>query len=205
MNIGTLPVLEKNRRILSLWFPRLAAERVLRLGRGLPHGPFAVVGDINNTQVLTSLSVEPEAAGLRGGQPLRDARAMCPELATKLANPQLDALFLQVLRRWAGKFSPWVSEEAPEGLVIDLTGAQSSMVFRPLPQDDPTQRKPDISRAKDHLNWEPKIALREGLQATIAYFDDLLTRDIDLGNASAKAIPWTRRQRANGVDHAAAL
>ncbi|EEB85099.1 UDP-glucuronic acid decarboxylase family protein [Roseobacter sp. GAI101] len=92
-------------------------------------------------------------------------------------------------------------------LVIDLTGAQSSMVFRPLPQDDPTQRKPDISRAKDHLNWEPKIALREGLQATIAYFDDLLTRDIDLGSASAsaKAIPWTRRQRANGVDHAAAL
>ena len=112
----------KNRRILSLWFPRLSAERCLRLNRGLPQGPFAVVGDVNNAQLLTSLSCEAEAAGLRRGQPLRDARAMCPDLVTRLANPRLDALFLQVLRRWAGKFSPWVGEEPPESLVIDLTG-----------------------------------------------------------------------------------
>ncbi len=113
----------KNRRILSLWFPRLAAERCLRARRGLPpQGPFAVVGDVHNAQVLTSLTAEAEAVGLVRGQPLRDAHAMCPELETKLANPRLDAAFLTVLRRWAGKLSPWVSEEKPEALVIDITG-----------------------------------------------------------------------------------
>ena len=82
----------------------------------------AVVGEERNAQVLVSLSAEAEAAGLVRGQPLRDARAMCPDLQTRLANPRLDAAFLTALRRWAGKFSPWVSEEPPEALVIDLTG-----------------------------------------------------------------------------------
>jgi protein ImuB len=110
------------RRILSLWFPRLAAERCLRDMRGLPAGPFAIVGDQGNAQVLVSLSAEAEAAGLTCGQPLRDAHAMCPDLQTRLENRELNRLFLTVLRRWAGKFSPWVAEEAPGGLVIDLTG-----------------------------------------------------------------------------------
>ena len=110
------------RRILSLWFPRLAAERCLRRGFGVPGAAFVVVGEERNAQVLVSLSSEAEAAGLTRGQPLRDARAMCPDLQTKLQNPELDRGFLTVLRRWAGKFSPWVSEEPPEALVIDLTG-----------------------------------------------------------------------------------
>lgn len=110
------------RRILSLWFPRLAAERALRQGAGVAGVPFAVVGVVQNAQVLVSLSDEAEQAGLTRGQPLRDAHAMCPELQTKLQNVQLDRAFLTVLRRWAGKFSPWVSEEPPEALVIDLTG-----------------------------------------------------------------------------------
>lgn len=110
------------RRILSLWFPRLAAERALRQGAGIAGAPFAVVGDVQNAQVLVSLSDEAEEAGLTQGQPLRDAHAMCPELQTKLQNIQLERAFLTVLRRWAGKFSPWVSEEAPEALLIDLTG-----------------------------------------------------------------------------------
>ncbi len=110
------------RRILSLWFPRLSAERCLRQGAALPGVPFAVAGEDQNAQVLVSLSAEAEAAGLTLGQPLRDARAMCPDLQTRLQNRQLDATFLTVLRRWAGKFSPWVSEEAPDALVIDLTG-----------------------------------------------------------------------------------
>lgn len=111
-----------HRRILSLWFPRLAAERCLREARGLLHGPFAVVDEERNAHVLVSLSAEAQAAGLRRGQPLRDARAMCPELQTRLANPQIDAAFLALLRRWAGRFSPWVAEEEPESLMIDLTG-----------------------------------------------------------------------------------
>jgi protein ImuB len=111
-----------NHRILSLWFPRLAAERVLRRRAVALPVPFAVVGDQHGAQVLTSLNVEAEGAGLRLGQPLRDATAMCPGLQTVVADPLAEAAFLTVLRRWAGKFSPWVAEEEPAALVVDLTG-----------------------------------------------------------------------------------
>jgi protein ImuB len=111
-----------NRRILSLWFPRLAAERALRVDRGRREGPFAIVAERGNMQVLTSLSAEAEAEGLTRGQPLRDAQAMCPALLTRPANPLAEAAFLSALRRWAGKFSPWVAEEPPAALVVDLTG-----------------------------------------------------------------------------------
>ncbi|PLL11961.1 DNA methylase [Tabrizicola sp. TH137] len=113
------------RRILSLWFPRLGAERGLRRARagmaGLA-GPLAVVGERNGAQVITSVSAEAEAAGVSLGQPLRDATAMCPALTTIPADPAAEAAFLMRLRRWAGKFSPWVAEEPPGGLVVDLTG-----------------------------------------------------------------------------------
>jgi UDP-glucuronate decarboxylase len=58
--------------------------------------------------------------------------------------------------------------------VVDLTGAKSKLVFRPLPSDDPKQRQPDIAKARELLGWEPKVKLREGLVHTIAYFDGLL-------------------------------
>jgi len=60
--------------------------------------------------------------------------------------------------------------------ILDLTGSRSPFLHEPLPQDDPRQRQPDISLAKHHLDWEPKIALRDGLKPTIAYFDALLSR-----------------------------
>ncbi len=58
--------------------------------------------------------------------------------------------------------------------VIALTGSKSRIVRKPLPSDDPRQRQPDISLARETLKWEPKVALREGLRQTIAYFDALL-------------------------------
>ncbi len=58
--------------------------------------------------------------------------------------------------------------------VIAITGSKSKLVFHPLPQDDPQQRRPDISLARSVLGWEPKVALEEGLRHTIAYFDRLL-------------------------------
>lgn len=61
-------------------------------------------------------------------------------------------------------------------MVIELTGSQSKIVFQPLPSDDPKQRKPDITLAKEKLGWEPKIQLREGLVKTIEYFDELLKK-----------------------------
>ncbi|SHJ27659.1 UDP-glucuronic acid decarboxylase family protein [Wenxinia saemankumensis] len=60
-------------------------------------------------------------------------------------------------------------------MVIDLTGSPSRIVYRPLPQDDPLQRKPDIARARSVLGWQPAIPLRDGLARTIAYFDERLT------------------------------
>jgi UDP-glucuronate decarboxylase len=60
--------------------------------------------------------------------------------------------------------------------VVALTGSKSKLVFQPLPADDPRQRQPDIRKAKEILNWEPTVALRDGLVKTIEYFDDLLRR-----------------------------
>jgi len=59
-------------------------------------------------------------------------------------------------------------------IVIEMTGARSKIVKRPLPQDDPMQRCPDITKAKTLLGWEPTIALRQGLEKTIAYFKGAL-------------------------------
>lgn len=59
-------------------------------------------------------------------------------------------------------------------LVIELTGSKSRIIYKPKPEDDPRQRKPDISLARELMQWEPKIALREGLQKTIHYFDKVL-------------------------------
>jgi UDP-glucuronate decarboxylase len=58
--------------------------------------------------------------------------------------------------------------------VIDLTASRSKLVHRPLPEDDPRQRRPDISKAKQKLGWEPRTPLNEGLKKTIAYFETLL-------------------------------
>jgi len=58
--------------------------------------------------------------------------------------------------------------------VIELTGSKSDIEYRPLPQDDPRQRQPDISKARALLDWQPTIQLEEGVRRTIAYFDELL-------------------------------
>ncbi|MCP4395369.1 MAG: SDR family oxidoreductase [Alphaproteobacteria bacterium] len=59
--------------------------------------------------------------------------------------------------------------------VIDLIGSKSKIIHEPLPEDDPKQRKPDITLAREKLNWEPTVPLREGLQKTIHYFDGLIS------------------------------
>jgi UDP-glucuronate decarboxylase len=58
-------------------------------------------------------------------------------------------------------------------LVIKLTGSSSGLVYKPLPQDDPKQRQPDITVARRDLSWEPSVPLEEGLGATIGYFRQL--------------------------------
>jgi len=62
-------------------------------------------------------------------------------------------------------------------LVLELTGSRSRLTFIPAREDDPRQRRPDITLAREQLNWEPQVALREGLRETIDYFDDLLRQE----------------------------
>ncbi len=61
-------------------------------------------------------------------------------------------------------------------LVLDITGSRSRIVRHPLPQDDPKQRQPDITLAREALGWAPKVELRQGLERTVAYFEGLLAR-----------------------------
>jgi UDP-glucuronate decarboxylase len=73
--------------------------------------------------------------------------------------------------------------------IIDLTGSRSFIDYRPALQDDPRQRCPNIQRAKDLLDWQPKVGLEEGLKRTIDYFDQLLSRDAPaLRQPSRKAV-----------------
>jgi UDP-glucuronate decarboxylase len=61
-------------------------------------------------------------------------------------------------------------------MIIELTGSKAKIDFRPLPDDDPRQRKPDISKAQKTMDWKPQIALKDGLSKTIEYFEQLLRK-----------------------------
>lgn len=115
---------------------------------------------------------------IRGFRALMDAPDGLP-LPVNLGNP--------------GEFS--IRELAE--LVIELTGTRSQMVSQPLPRDDPRQRKPDISRARELLGWTPRTELRAGLERTIAYFETRLSQSRD---RLAPIVPpsWSA-SRSNGA------
>ena len=81
--------------------------------------------------------------------------------------------------------------------VIALTGSRSKIVYKPLPQDDPTQRRPDISLAKKFLSWEPKTRLEEGLKRAVAYFEEYLLMQKGLPVQSAGRLVRPK-QNGNG-------
>ena len=62
-------------------------------------------------------------------------------------------------------------------MIVELVGNGNKLIYEPLPPDDPTRRQPDITLAKKHLDWEPKIPLREGLEKTIAWFKTINPED----------------------------
>jgi UDP-glucuronate decarboxylase len=72
--------------------------------------------------------------------------------------------------------------------VIEMTGSRSKIVSRPKPEDDPRQRRPDISKASSILSWSPTVSLRTGLKRTIAYFDRLLTENRAAAEAIAEVV-----------------
>jgi UDP-glucuronate decarboxylase len=85
-------------------------------------------------------------------------------------------------------------------VIAELCEAELTIVYRPLPQDDPTQRRPDISRARELLNWQPTIPLRQGLERTVPYFAQRWKRSsVSKANGRlvpAGDIPFVERRRA---------
>ena len=146
------------RRILSLWFPRLAAERVERQRQDVLPVPLAVVEEVNGAQILASLTAAAEAAGLRLGQPLRDATAICPDLLTLPADPLAEARFLGVLRRWAGRFSPWVAEEPPASLLILFEMRRYGALSRKIAQMAREQGHVVVMVSDPHCDWAAEVS-----------------------------------------------
>lgn len=110
------------KRFLSLWFPHFGAERILRQGFVAPDIPLAIIDQRGPAQVVSSRTAHAGAMGVYLGQSLRDAQAICPTLQTKHRNAPAEHQFLMALTRWAGKFSPWITPHAPDGLAMDITG-----------------------------------------------------------------------------------
>ena len=109
------------RRVVSIWFPRLASDRVLRQCQ--TDGPFALTLKQNNANRLYCVNAAAERQGLSRGMSYSDARAFCPDLQSRPADPQRDRQFLHTLRRWATRYCPWVGLEGEDGLVLDITGS----------------------------------------------------------------------------------
>ncbi|MDA9116809.1 SDR family oxidoreductase [Pontimonas sp.] len=143
-------------RIFNTYGPRMAADdgRVVSnfIVQALRGEPITIYGD--GTQTRSFCYVDDLVSGLVA---LMDNKSS-ETGPVNLGNP--------------GEFT--MSELAT--LVLEMTGSKSSLEHRDLPQDDPKQRKPDISKAKEVLNWEPAVALKDGLARTIEYFDGQLAK-----------------------------
>ncbi|MHC9235066.1 Y-family DNA polymerase [Pseudooceanicola sp. 502str34] len=136
MSVGTER--RTGRRIVSAWFPRLASDRALRTRP--VEGPFALTLQVGNANRLHCLNHAAERAGLERGMPVSDARAFCPGLQTRIADPAGDTRFLHALRRWATRYCPWVGIEGEDGLVMDITGVAHLFGDEPLLLADLRQR-----------------------------------------------------------------
>jgi len=110
------------RRIAVVWLPRLASDRAARRVRPDPGQPFAVVAEAGGRQILASVSAAAGAQGLGAGMTLADARALCPGLVTRPADPGAAAAALGAIIRWAGRFSPLVGRMGADALALDIAG-----------------------------------------------------------------------------------
>lgn len=109
------------RRVVSLWFPRLASDRALRMRPA--EGPFALTLLQDNANRIHCLNAEAQRLGLYRGMAFSDARAFCPNLQSRMADLGGDKRFLKSLRRWAVRYCPWVGLEGDDGLAMDITGS----------------------------------------------------------------------------------
>ncbi|UXX85215.1 Y-family DNA polymerase [Roseovarius pelagicus] len=110
-----------HRRVVSIWFPRLASDRVLR-ARPVS-GPFALTIHQKNTNRLHCLNAAAEKQGLHRGMSYSDAQAYCSDLISAPVDLHASQRFLLSLSRWATRYCPWVGLEQDDGLILDITGA----------------------------------------------------------------------------------
>ena len=194
-------------RILSLWFPRFAAERALRAEPGLGTRPLAVVADRRGLLLLASLTAAAEAGGLRRGMALGDARAILPGLVTRPADAAADARARGALRRWAGRFSPWVAEEA-EALVLDVTGCahlfggEAALAARVGAEAAGLGFTVRLGLA-DTLGAAWAVARYTGAEAVPAHAGDAIDQEARATRSRARKRQWERRgpppQAAGGI------
>ena len=111
------------RRMLSIWLPRLPTDRARRDRPGLASdAPLVLVGDVAGRAVITAVDAWADAAGAQAGMGLADARAAIPALIHASHEPVADTACLELLADWAGRYTPVVALDGPDGLLLDITG-----------------------------------------------------------------------------------
>lgn len=110
-----------HKRVVSLWFPNLSSDRVLR-ARPVD-GPFALSLHQANADRIYCLNRQAEQQGLHRGMGLSDARAFCRTLQSQPVDLKADQRFLRILARWAKRYCPWVGVEGVDGLTLNIVGA----------------------------------------------------------------------------------
>ena len=99
------------KRVISLWLPKFATDRLCRLRQDWLDSPLGLVDDAGGRLVLYAVNAAAEQAGIRTGMTLADARAILPELRTSEADPEADNRSLTQLADWCGRFSPWTAPD----------------------------------------------------------------------------------------------
>ena len=111
-----------NSRYISLWFPYFGAERVQRIFKLEKKHELAIIENNGNTQTLSSVSFGAYNSGLNIGQPLHDAKAICPQLVTHIRSVKCELAFLHALCRWYTQFTPWVAADKYDGVILNIKG-----------------------------------------------------------------------------------
>ncbi|MCX7311429.1 MAG: DNA polymerase Y family protein [Alphaproteobacteria bacterium] len=110
-----------NRRYLSLWLRRLSTDRIERRGSA-PAETFVVAESVKSAQRIAALTDGAARIGLKIGMGIADARAMYPSLPVVDADPEADLRFLETVADWCDRYTPLVGLDAPDGLLLDVTG-----------------------------------------------------------------------------------
>jgi protein ImuB len=110
------------RRVLSLWLPGLATDRLARREPALRRSPLVTVAGERGRMIVAAVNSLAESAGIQPGMTLADARALEPAIRPADADFPADARALDGLADWCGRYTPWVGLDAPDGIFLDITG-----------------------------------------------------------------------------------